>query len=463
MKKIWQHIRSMTGRYIGDTSAAVAVVFAIVIPVLVAAVGLAVDMGQAYNVKNRLGNAVDKAALAVAGTTGDINVLEERLAAFILANYPEEKIGTAFDVEMEINDQVVSITAHARVDTKFMRLFGKDQVEVYAFSEVTRELSGLEVVLVLDVTGSMAGSNITALKTASNDFLEIMFDRIEDEEYLKIGLVPYSSAVNVGPYGLGLNPDGSNYGTGFVVTPETDDYYANPATITYNTGVTNQWHGCVLARDYPLDTEDEPPVEWQMYRYPRTCTNYGWQWVSGQGWVYQCTNWSGKPNTNCPQRHVVPLTNNRTTLENTINGLSALGHTYGNIGMAWGGRLISPEEPFTEGEEWNDPRWRKAIVMMTDGDNTMHPTYSAYGKTNEHDIDPGDLNERFEETCENIKAQGVRIYTVTFQSGINANTKGYYRRCASDDSMYFDAPTNDDLIDVFQEIANQLSKLHISK
>ena len=160
MKKIFKNIRSVIGKYIGDTSGATAVVFAIVIPVLVAAVGLAVDMGQAYNVKNRLGNAVDKAALAVAGTTGDIDVLEERMEAFIAANYPEEKIGTAFDVEMVIDDQVVTITAHARVDTKFMRLFGKDQVEVYAFSEVTRELSGLEVVLVLDVTGSMAGSKM---------------------------------------------------------------------------------------------------------------------------------------------------------------------------------------------------------------------------------------------------------------------------------------------------------------
>lgn len=463
MKKIWQHIRSLTGRYTGDVSGAVAVVFAIVIPVLVASVGLAVDMGQAYNIKNRLGNAVDKAALAVASTTGDLDVLEDRLEAFILANYPEEKIGTAFDVEMEIQGQVVTITARARVDTKFMRLFGKDQVEVSAMSEVTRELSGLEVVLVLDVTGSMAGSNITALKTASHDFLDIMFDRIEDEEYLKIGLVPYSSSVNVGPYGIGEDLDGSSYGTGFVVTPEADDYYANPASITYNTGVTNQWHGCVLARDYPLDTEDEPPVEWQMYRYPRTCYQSGWKWVSGQGWVYQCTGWYGNPNTNCPDTPVVPLTNDRDLLEDTINDLSAMGHTYGNIGMAWGGRLISPEEPFTEGEEWNDPRWRKAIVMMTDGDNTMHPTYSAYGRTSDHDITPSDLNQRFEETCENIKAQGVRIYTVTFQSGISTNTKGYYRRCASDDSMYFDAPTNDDLIDVFQEIANQLSKLHISK
>jgi Flp pilus assembly protein TadG len=464
MKKIFKNIRSVIGKYIGDTSGATAVVFAIVIPVLVAAVGLAVDMGQAYNVKNRLGNAVDKAALAVAGTTGDIDVLEERMEAFIAANYPEEKIGTAFDVEMVIDDQVVTITAHARVDTKFMRLFGKDQVEVYAFSEVTRELSGLEVVLVLDVTGSMAGSNITALKTASNDFLEIMFDRIEDEDYLKIGLVPYSSSVNVGSYGWGEKPDGTSYGTAFVVTPDTDDYYADPSTIEYNIGQSKQWHGCVLARDYPLDTEDEPPVEWQMYRYPRTCYRYGWQWVSGQGWVYQCTQWySGNPNTNCPATPVVPLTNNRTTLEDTINALNAQGHTYGNIGMAWGGRLISPEEPFTEGEEWDDPRWRKAIVMMTDGNNTMHPTYSAYGKTSEHSITPSDLNDRLEETCENIKANGVRIYTVTFQSGISASTKTFYRNCASDDSMYFDAPTNDDLVDVFQEIANQLSKLHISK
>ena len=101
--------------------------------------------------------------------------------------------------------------------------------------------------------------------------------------------------------------------------------------------------------------------------------------------------------------------------------------------------------------------------MMTDGQNTMHNYYSAYGRTSSHSVTPYDLNERLEETCDNIKEEGVRIYTVTFQSGINDTTKGYYRRCATSDSMYFHAPTNSELVEVFQNIANQLSKLHITK
>jgi len=447
-------VKNWVGKYIQDRSGVTAAAFGIALPALVAAGGLAVDLGQAYNIQNRLGNAVDKAALAVAGSTGDEAELEDRMEAFMDANYPEHKIGSAYDVTLDLTGNVVTISANASVSTKFMTIFGKDYVDVSAFTEVTRELSGLEVALVLDVTGSMAGSNIAALKTASLDFMEIMFDRIDDPEYLKIGLVPYSSSINVGPYGLGLDLSGGNYGTPFVTPPDTDDFYSDPTDLVYNPSVYRQWHGCVLTQDYPGDTEDVSSSPWEMYRYPRYCRRYRYG---------SCTSWYENPNYNCPDTPVVPLTNNRTQLDSTINALSAQGYTYGNLGMVWGGRLVSPEEPFTEGADWDDVRWRKAILMMTDGNNTMHYRYSAYGLTDDHNITPTDLNERFEETCENIKAQGVQIYTVTFQSGINENTKGFYRRCASDESKYFHAPSNSELVSVFQEIANQLSKLHISK
>ena len=62
-----------------------------------------------------------------------------------------------------------------------------------------------------------------------------------------------------------------------------------------------------------------------------------------------------------------------------------------------------------------------------------------------------------------MKDEGITIYTVTFQSGVNAATRQYYEDCASDVSKYFHAPSNDELVDVFQNIANQLSQLHISQ
>lgn len=157
------------------------------------------------------------------------------------------------------------------------------------------------------------------------------------------------------------------------------------------------------------------------------------------------------------------MTNIQNVLLTAIANLQTGGNTYGNIGMVWGFRLISPEEPFTEGAPYEEARWRKVILMMTDGDNTMNGTYSVYGETANHSITAADLDVRLEEVCTNAKAEGIQIYTVTFESGITEATRDYYRRCASQSTMYYNAPTNEELVAAFQDIASQLAQLHISQ
>lgn len=440
-------------KYLNDTSGVNAVIFALVLPAMMAAGGLAVDLANAYNVKNKLGQALDKAALATANSLGTQDELTEIAKKFFYANFDDDGLGTAATPIVTFTETTVSVSASASVDMLFMRVFGKDSLTVNGETEVTRELSGIEVVLVLDVTGSMAGSNITALKSASTDFLNIMFDRITDEELLKIGIVPYSSSVNVGPYGFGLDMDGAYYGSAFVDRPDSDEF-KTPEDIEYDTSSNYDWHGCVLAEDYPADTEDDTTSGFEMYRYARECTR------TRRG---RCERYRSDPNYNCTSATVVPLTSDQVKLQSTIDNLPTGGHTYGNFGMVWGWRLISPEEPFVEGTAYDDPKWKKAVIMMTDGANTMHNWYSAYGKTSSHDISPNDLNERFEETCENMKENDILIYTITFQSGVGDSTKAYYERCATSPTMYEHAPDDDRLISIFQGIANQLSKLHISK
>ncbi|MCD8566364.1 MAG: hypothetical protein LRY36_00230 [Alphaproteobacteria bacterium] len=139
------------------------------------------------------------------------------------------------------------------------------------------------------------------------------------------------------------------------------------------------------------------------------------------------------------------------------------GNTLGNIGMVWGTRVLSPEPPFTEAHPWDDKIWRKAIIMMTDGDNTDDWTYSAYWAAANNKMNVTKYNNRFEEVCTYLKDKDVVVYTITFTSGINDTTKQYYRDCASSESKYFDAPTQDDLIATFNQIANELSNLRITQ
>ncbi len=82
--------------------------------------------------------------------------------------------------------------------------------------------------------------------------------------------------------------------------------------------------------------------------------------------------------------------------------MTANGPTLIAEGVAWGYRVLSPTEPFTKVEgtgsipadtiaTYGHPRWRKIMVLMTDGDNDLSPgsyavngtTYSAYGRGKE--------------------------------------------------------------------------------
>ncbi len=462
-------IREKCGFYVRSTTATIAVSFALMAPVVIGSAGMALDFAQAYLVQQRLAQALDAAALAASASATDQAGIQQKVNDFFDANYPDEKLGVTFEPIVNVAGDQITVTGNAYYNTFFLGLIGIDEIDVAAETVVVREVQGLEVVMVLDNTGSMSSNNnIATLREAAANFVGILFDRTSDPDFIKIGMVPYSSSVNVGPYGLGLTPEGGVYGDG---TP----FVNLPAGTTYTTDEwtqdQNEWSGCVLAYNeagysaasttndpYPDDTRDDHEGPWDIYKYERY--NYDW---NGSGYNYT-PGLYGKykyPNNNCPQTVMVPLTSDEDYLLDAIDTMAARGYTLGNYGMTWGWRVLSPEAPFEEATEWTDRTWRKAIVMMTDGVNTMESNYTAYWRTRNHGIRPNQQNDRFAETCELLKDENVIIYTVTFAGGVNENTKDFYRNCATSEDQYFDAPSQEDLIDVFETISRELSNLHI--
>ncbi|HPD83048.1 MAG: TadE/TadG family type IV pilus assembly protein [Alphaproteobacteria bacterium] len=475
--KTFKTVKDNTSYFIRHQSGVIAVAFGLLIPVIMASVGLSVDMAQAYLVKARLSSALDAAALAAAATGSDDEALiQDKVDTFMEANYPEGRIGSKVAIDVELNGDEITVTATARLDTAFMNLFGYETVDVDASTTVRREVRGLEVVMVLDNTGSMStDNNIGTLKTATANFIQILFQNVSDPSYIRIGLVPYASSVNVGPYGLGINYDDTPYGTPFVVPPD-DDVYAsyyygmNPYTknyygiaeadLEYDTTQKGQWHGCVLAEDYPLDIEDHAGP-WEMYRHDYNGHDYYKYRSSYSGTLGDYYNAYYGPNIYCPVQSIVPLSSDEAFLLDSADNMTASGATLGNFGMAWGWRVISPEEPFTEGADYDDQQWDKVVLIMTDGINTMSDVYSAYGRTNEHNINASDLDDRFAEVCVAMKEKNILIYAVTFDDGVDEDTKDLFRNCATAPSNYHDAPTQSDLQDVFEQIARELSNLYI--
>jgi Flp pilus assembly protein TadG len=498
-------------RYCRNTSAAIAIAFVIMAPVLLTSAGMALDYAQAYLVQQRLAQAIDAAALAAAASATEEDDIRSRVEDFFLANYPPEKIGVTFVPEVVVDGNEIYVSGRADYLTTFLKVIGVKEIPVSASTVVQREVQGLEVVLVLDNTGSMSTrNNIEALKDASRSFVNILFDQAADPTHVRIGIVPYSNSVRVGRYGLGQRLDGSYYGTPFVSLP--------PDMSFTNTRASVNWYGCVIEYHgdnyrssatyvpnskgqlwldgagnpnghgwdprrtnndpYDYDVLDNHAGPWDVYSFGRTiarndrCSSYSGfsdnRCSNCTGWNSRCNSdycfcWHSNANQGCPNATIQPISSDRAALLGTINTMQAEGHTLGNVGMAWGYRLLSPEPPFEEGSAWDSEYWKKAIIMMTDGDNTVHSTYSSYWDTRKNAMTVTRLNQRFEETCNALKEKGVLIYTVTFTSGINNTTKGYYRRCATSEDQYYDAPTQQELISVFEKISRELSNLHIKR
>jgi len=210
-------------------------------------------------------------------------------------------------------------------------------------------------------------------------------------------------------------------------------------------------------------------------------------------WVkYVGRSWSGTsgPNSGCDMQAITPLTNDKDVLLAKIDALNAAGNTHIPLGLAWGWRVVSPDAPFTEGVPYSNDHYIKAIVLMTDGDNTMPSQnstlngsqYTSYGYASEQRLGSGvdtagematEMDSSLSRICNNIKAihdsegnERIKIFTIGVQIS-NQSTLNLLSACATvateaEEQYYFNATDNADLTAAFHQIATQLSNLRVS-
>lgn len=448
-----RRVRVRAAAFARERSGVIAIVVALAAIPLMLATGAAIDFGRAYVVKSRLGFALDAAGLAV-GSSDPTSDLDQIFRRYFEANFPSHELGSPFNLAMTVDGPDILLSANARVDTTFLKLIHRDTIEVRAEAKIVRDTKGLEVILVMDNTGSMASyGRMTALKAAATDLVNILFGPQDVADKLWIGLVPFSGAVNINAAGW----------------PNRDDFINSYSSLDWG---TSSWHGCVMARPYPHDVRDTSVVDggkWNVL-YWADHNTYN-DWVSGK----KSNNYDiaepdqRGPNKYCPQA-VTPLTNVKSTLLPRIQAMVPVGNTHVNEGAAWGWRLISPDPPFTEGSPYGTPGINKAVVIMTDGDNThSNSVYTAYeylsdgvlGTTNATTAG-NRLDSRLTEICTNMKALGIVVYTITLALN-DETTQNLYRTCATDSAKYFNSPSSAELQGAFRAIGAELSNLRIAK
>jgi len=153
-----------------------------------------------------------------------------------------------------------------------------------------------------------------------------------------------------------------------------------------------------------------------------------------------------------------------------VENLAPLGATYHDIGMIWGGRLLSPDGLYSDlvnEEPDNGQSVSRHIIFMTDGQMAPNNNiYSSYG-VEFHDrrvtVDGSSglsarHSSRFSAVCNAIKAKGIRIWVIAFSTNLSTDLSN----CASTDSS-FTASNSSQLNAAFQEIAQEVGELRITQ
>jgi Flp pilus assembly protein TadG len=182
-----------------DRRGGVAPLFALAAIPLLICIGAAIDYGRALIVQEQMGSAADAAGLAIGSWTGLSQAeLKAKAQLFFNANY-KSPMGTPAPLQVNFSGDNIILSAKASVPTTFMRIANIDHLDMHAQATITKKERNIELVMVLDTTGSMAsGGKITALKSAAKQMVNTLFDGNDSSSTLKIGVVPFAAAVNIG-------------------------------------------------------------------------------------------------------------------------------------------------------------------------------------------------------------------------------------------------------------------------
>lgn len=423
---------------------AIAIQFAfLALPVAVLAFGM-VDVNRASVAKKDLQDALDAATLiagrSMAVTSTDLQTIGEAALKGQLAGMGD---ATLVSSSFVLNGSNITSTAKVKLTPIVANLWLNKDMEVGAGSQIVRSMNKLEVAMVLDNTGSMAGSKLTNLKDAANDFIDQLSAaaaRSTEVNPVKIGIVPFSNAVRLSSTTSELNTFKSATWMDAAGNNTASKQIFNGEPVNrFNlfTKLNQPWAGCVESRVAPYDVQDtssSPSVPNSLYTpyfYPDaadkgktshdsndyvddidifddfdngdisavntklggllTASNLSTtdkKKVLAQGTTnkYNKKINSAGPNTGCAMQPISRLSTDWTALKAKVAAMNAVGETHIPLGMAWGWNVLAPSGPFGDGVSYTTPKTTKVVVLMTDGENTYNynskyngSAYDGYG------------------------------------------------------------------------------------
>lgn len=401
-------------RFLKDESGNFAILAAFVLIPLSIAMSVAIEYRRAVNMRTMLQSSLDASVLAGAKALSGGEAAAKQAAldmfkanandAYVDLGIESASLAPAFTIK----DGIVSGTFTYPMATPFLKIMNIGHLPVSVASAADSGGSGMELVMVVDVSSSMEDDDkIKELRKSAVALVDALYKGAETRKDTWLAVVPFDGRVNV-----------SDYSSGWI----------DESLAPKNAGTNMK---CAGLRSVPNRISDVLPEDEKFPPY-LTGSKYGSSSTCGGTKV---RGWSAE----------------RTPVRNILNTLKTGYGTSIWEGAAWGYRMLSPKWK----GKWGDANLPhdfeagppKVMILMTDGENTP----GDYGDP----FNTATANTMQESICTTMKSQGITIFAIGFD--ISTSAAKPLKKCASSDKHYFSSSRSQGLVDVFKQIGVSLS------
>jgi Flp pilus assembly protein TadG len=448
LRKSWLILRIqkdgiMRKNILKNVDANIAVTFAIALLPMITFVGIAIDYSRASATRTAMQSALDSTTLMVARDAAGLTASEisSKAQAYFtaLVNRPELKgiTITAKYTQSRSTGTMVETTANGNINAEFSKIIGAPTMDLGVKSTVTWGNTRNRVALALDATGSMKDDNkMAAMQTAAKQLIDKLSANSKAEGDLYISLIPFSTHINFGSSNFTkpwldwtdweeVNGDCSNNGG-----DKSRTRCAQKGGV-WKPDNHSTWNGCITDRDESYDVKSTPPS------------------------MTIASSMFDPEQIDCPVP-LVPLTTDWISLKTRIDQMSPVGSTNQPVGMAWAWLSLLPTEPLKAPAEDPSFEYKRIMIVLSDGMNTKNKK-AGNGATHSTYVD-----DRQKLLCDNIKADGVTIYTIQVNTDRDP-TSSVLQYCASGADNFVMLTSASQIMSAFDDIGAKMSKLRVSK
>lgn len=221
-----------------------------------------------------------------------------------------------------------------------------------------------------------------------------------------------------------------DYGYGAAAAKEWDyQLYGNGTKRRINvpaiTSQKDKWTGCLIDRLQPYDTKE-------------TAASPG---ANTQYFARRCQNE--------PLEEVMGLSENISAARAKVQSLQPAGYTNITIGVQFGLEVLSNNQPYIGGANFNSLMSKKYMVLVTDG----------YNNRNRFSTSVAEVDLRTALACSNAKAKGVKIFVVRLEDGDST----LLQNCATSPEYYYDLSEAKELGPALQNVFTAMNRLRLTK